>query len=143
MTSVTCRRGPILTAGMCHSDTGIPLCLHRYVNTHFTKMVKTKSGICSIVWTKQNGGIFNNKSLKQGKAAVSKVWASNMKHKEKHAPPFVIRPAWRPTSSESAHVLPSTPPAEGMCQSIGSSSQKGLEGEEEKSPLKNVPLKAL
>ena len=64
-------------------DTGNPLWLHTYVNTHFTTMVKTKSGICSIVWTKQNGSIFNNKSLKQVKAAVSKVWASNVEVQRK------------------------------------------------------------
>lgn len=130
---------------MCRSDTGNPLWLHRYVNTHFTKTVKTKSGICSIVWTEQNGSIFNNKSLKQVKAAVSKVWASNMKYKEKHALPFIIRASLKANQFCVGFMCCLVfHPAKGMCQRhwLEALAQRQLEEGEEKWPLKYILIKA-
>lgn len=108
-----------------------PLGLHRYVNTYFSKLVKTKSGICSIVWTKQNVSIFNNKSLKQVNTASSKVWASNNKHKEKHVLPFIIKPSVKAIILCLDHALSYFHPNK-SAQDIGSSALQRSGGKEGK-----------
>lgn len=64
----------------------------RDMSTH-TSPRWSKQSLEYVLLCEQNrmGVFFNNKSLKQVKAAVSKAWASNMRHKEKHAAPFPTR----------------------------------------------------
>lgn len=65
---------------------------YRDMSTH-TSPRWSKQSLEYVLLCEQNrmGVFFNNKSLKQVKAAVSKAWASNMQHKEKHAVPFLMR----------------------------------------------------